>query len=158
MIISKLQGRVKYQVSNLSQVFVEKYVDGQDLETIITTKDEEQGFIGILDLTAGNYQAKVESIERVFGSGFDAESAVVIANGSSKKQTFYNYSVQAYNLQNVLDNDNGMFISACNKVVYGKAKVEFDDQAKYKEIIDDYSSVVNNYNAVLIAMIDLIGL
>ena len=158
VIISKLQGRVKYQVSNLSQVFVEKYIDGQDLETVITTKDEEYGFVGVLDLNISAYLDKVNSIERVFGAGFDAETAVTIANGASKKQDFYDYAIQAYNMQNILDNDNSMFISACNKVAYGKANLEFDDQAKYKEIIDDYNAVVNNYNSVLVSMIDLLGL
>lgn len=158
VIISKLQSRVKYQVSNLSQVFVEKFVDGRGLETIITTKDEEtELFEGELDLNQNDYLDKVDSIERVFGAGFDAETAVTIANGASKKETFYNYSVQAYNLQNIIENDNEMFISACNKVVYGKANLDVD-QVKYKEIIDDYSYVVNEYNEILSSMINLMGL
>lgn len=159
IIISKLQGRVKYQVSNLSQVFVEMYIDGHDLPTIITTKNEEEEvFEGKLDLNQNGYLAKVNSIERVFGAGFDAETAVTIANGASIKSTFYNYSVKAYNLQNILDNDNDMFISACNQIRYGKINTEYAYQLKCKEIIDDYNYIVNDYNQVLTDMINCLGL
>ena len=37
VVISKLQSRAKYEISNLSQLFVEIYIDGNDLPTELTT-------------------------------------------------------------------------------------------------------------------------
>lgn len=152
VVIAKLQGRVKYQISNLSQLFVEKYIDGLNIENSITTYVDEE--FGKLNLTENNYISKVNSLQRAFGDNFDAESAVIIANGESKKQTFYNCSIKAYNLQNILDNDNYMFVSACNKIQYGKA----DSEDRNKNIIDNYDYIVQQYNTVLISMLDCIGL
>lgn len=151
VVISKLQGRVKYQVSNLSQIFVEKYIDGQGIEEVIITDNE--GVFGKLDLSKDNYLSNVNNIERVFNSSFDAESAVIIANSESKKQTFYNLAVQAYNLQNILDNDNYMFVQACNAIQYGKV-----GNNKSKDIINNYNYAVQKYNDVLVGMLNCLSL
>lgn len=147
IVIAKLQSRVQYQISNLSQLFVEKYVDGFNMEYVIAPLT---GVYGSLNLNKDNYQTKVNKLKTVINDSFDVETAITIANGESKKQTFYNWSIMAYNLQNILDNDNFMFVSACNKIQYGKA--EADD--RYKIIIDNYDSVVQQYNIALLQMID----
>lgn len=152
IIVAKLQGRVKYQISNLSQIFVEKYVDGLNLENSITTKTGE--VYGKLNLNQDNYLSNINSLKRAFSSDFDAETIATIANGTSKKQTFYNYSIQAYNFQNVLDNDNNMFALACNKIQYGK----IEGENRHKSIIDNYNNIVQQYNVVLTNMLDSVGL
>ena len=132
VVVSNIQNRIKYQISNLSQSFVEMYVDG-DLPNDIINKDK--GFAK-LDLNAYNYLSLVESINK----SFEAKTAAEFANNDVNKQKFYNLSVEAYTLQEVLDNNYEMFMKACNNVVYA----EVDEKASAEEKI--YAEIIENNN------------
>ncbi len=167
VVVSKLQGRVKYEISNISQLFVEIYIDGTDLPTQLTTptiinegKDDEQIIFNSLGLTKTgfDYIAMVNDLNRAFGANFDAETIVEIANGESVKQDFYDLSVRAYNLQNILDNDNSLFVDACRSVEYSNINNVDVDEKRSKEVIDNYKFIVNEYKNVLSEMLDCVNL
>lgn len=167
VIISKLHGRVKYEISNLSQIFVEIYVDGNDLPTSLTTpivvnegEDDEYVIFNSLSLNQTNfdYLTKVNNLNRVFDVDFDAETAIEIANGSDKKVQFYNLSVEAYNMQNILDNDNDVFVFACEKVQYSRVdNLSEIEQKQCKNIIDNYKFAVEKYYNILNSMLNTIN-
>lgn len=166
VVISKLQGRVKYEISNLSQLFVEIYVDGNDLPNKLTTpiiinEGEDNEYIVFnmfsLNQTGFDYLTKVNNLNKVFDASFNAETAVEIANGESKKEEFYNLSVKAYNLQNILDNDNDIFVTACAKIQYSKVDLSEVEQKLYKDIVDNYKFAVEEYYQVLNSMLNIIN-
>ena len=165
VIISKLQGRVKYEISNLSQLFVEIYIDGNDLPTYLTNpiivnegKDDETITFNSFSLnqTDFEYLNMVDDINRAFGDDFDAETAVEVANAEGNKQSFYNLSVKAYNLQNVLENDNSLFVRACKNVQYSNINYSEVNEKQNKEIIDNYKFIVEEYHDVLSEMLDIV--
>jgi len=165
IIVSKLQGRVKYEISNLSQLFVEIYVDGNDLPTDLTTpiilnEGEENETIVFntfeLNKTGFRYLDKVNDLNLIFANNFNAEQAVERANANSNKQNFYNLAVKAYNLQNILENDNEMFVNACKKIQYSDIDSDNAYEVQSKEVIDNYKEVVEEYYVVLASMLDII--
>jgi len=165
VIISKLQGRTKYEISNLTQLFVEIYVDGNNLPTKLTTPiilnegEENQTIIFNtfeLNKTGFRYLDKVNNLNRIFADTYNAEQAVEKANASSNKQNFYNLAVKAYNLQNILENDNEMFVNACKKIQYSDIDNDNAYEVQSKEIVDNYKKVVEEYYGVLTDMLNII--
>lgn len=165
VIISKLQGRVKYEVSNLSQLFVEMCIDGNDLPTRLTTpiilnegKDNETITFNSFSLNQTNfkYLDMVNNLNRAFGSSFDAETAVEVANAAGNKQSFYNLAIKAYNLQNILENDNSLFVRACKNVQYSNVESTNAFELQSKEIVDNFKYVVEEYCSVLSGMLDIV--
>ena len=165
MIISKLQGRVKYEISNLSQLFVEIYVDGNNLPTelstpIILNEGEDNETIEFnkfeINKDAFRYLDKVDNLNRIFADTYNAEQAVEKANSNSNKQNFYNLAIKAYNLQNILENDNEMFVNACKKIQYSNIDNDNAYEVQSKEIVDNYKYIVEEYNDVLSSMLSII--
>ena len=165
VIVSKLQGRVKYEISNLSQLFVEIYVDGNDLPTELTTpivlnegEDNETIVFNTLELnkTGFDYLNKINNLNRIFADTYNAEQAVEKANADSNKQNFYNLAVKAYNLQNILENDNDMFVNACKKIQYSNIDIDNVYEVQSKEIVDNYKKLVEEYYGVLASMLNII--
>lgn len=151
VVVSKIQNRIKYQISNLSQSFVEMYIDGSDLPNRITNKNN--GFAK-LDLDAYNYLYLVNSVNK----SFDAKTAAEFANNDVNKQDFYNLSIQAYTIQEILDNNYEMFIKACNNIVYAEVDEESTSSEKvYAEIIENNNYTIKEYNTILIKMLACMG-
>ena len=124
IIISKLESRVKYEISNLSQLFVEIYVDGNDLPTQLTTpiivnEGEDNEYVVFntfsLNQTGFNYQTKVNSLNRMTKEKVNAGKQCAIfkaieesltddekdvarrARNTAKGQIAKNYSQTEYN-------------------------------------------------------------
>lgn len=167
VIISKLQGRVKYEISNLSQLLVEIYVDGNDLPNRLTTpiiinegEDDETIEFESFDLDQANfkYVTMINDLNRAFSEKYYAEIAVELANADANKQSFYDLSIKAYNLQNILDNENGMFVDACNEIQYSNINNLEVEQKYNKDIIDNYKFIVLEYYNVLNSMLNIVVL
>ena len=165
VIVSKLQGRVKYEISNLSQLFVEIYVDGNNLPTELTTpivlnkgEDNETIIFKTFELnkTGFAYLDKVNNLNRIFADDFNAEQAVEKANANLNKQNFYNLAVKAFNLQNILENDNDIFVNACKKIQYNNIDNNNVYEVQCIEIVDNYKIVVEEYYGVLESMLNII--
>lgn len=153
MVINKLNARIKYQISNLTQSYVEMYFDGSNVPNNLT--DSASNF-GELDLNAFSYQDNVKAINK----SFDINSAIEKANNSSNKVNFMNLAIDAYNLQASLKNDANMFIKACNNVSYCEIikKVDLTAQEKLNvKQINDYNHLLGEYNKTLINMLNIIG-
>ena len=103
LVVTKFESRIKYQLSNLSQNFVEMYVSGDLAKEIANGAD--------FDLTKYNYQSNVEALNQPIAS---VQAAIEKANVN--KEEFYTLSVQAQNLQSTLNNDCSKFIVACDDV------------------------------------------
>ena len=151
VVISKLRARIKYQISSLSQNFVEIYIDG-DLDERIAK--EEKTFE--LDSEDYPYKSMVESIDKTF----EEETATEIINkDQTKKETFYNLSVQAQNIQAIMNNDKDKFIIACNNIDYGlvvKEATITPYEQMCVDIIDGNYQLVCDYNYVLTEMLKTI--
>lgn len=147
VVVNKFDARLKYQKSNLSQCFVEMYVNGRELAQDIVEGEE------YFDLDEYDYADNIEAID----SFFDEIVAVEKANSSSNKQKYYQLSVQAYNIQEALKNDNSKFVNACNKISYATFDWQnstAEEQMCY-EIIEQRFELVSAYNDVLSNMLNM---
>lgn len=140
LVLSKLGARLKYQKSNLAQVYCETNLIGESVVNDVINKTKN------IDLT--KYNADVEKIDKTFSTSANVND----------KTIFYSLCVKAYNLQEILIDDSERFIYACKKIRYAdKPTAVGSNEIINKEIIDNYASVVANYNAVLASMLEQIG-
>lgn len=148
VVVNKLKSRLCYQKSNLSQCFVEMYV-GADLANKISNKETT------FDLNKYSYQSNINKINRAFTEA----QAVEIANNSANKADFYDLAISAYNLQEVLKNEQYKFVQACNEIEYPKVKNSETASAKQLmcvDIVESRNMLVSTYNSFLAQMLDII--
>ena len=150
VVVNNLEGRLKYQISNLSQSYVEMYVSGGDLAERIAKGAVE------LNLNKYNYKKNVEAVNFVF----DEQVAAEKANNNVNKEKFYELSVQAQNIQTILNNDSNKFVTACNDIEYVTVKANLNDAAANDNacvyIVEDNYRLITEYNKVLSQMVNII--
>lgn len=151
IVVNKLASRVKYQLSNLSQSYVELYIDSEEVPSKIANSQES------LDLTAYDYKANVEALNK----SFTEEIATEKANHSNNKETFFNLAVQAQNLQATLNNDNNKVVYAFNAVSYRDLLVEPElataNEIMCVSIILSNYQLITSYNQVLVDMLNIVA-
>lgn len=150
IVVNKLESRLVYQMSALTQSYVEMYIDGGSLAEKIA-----QGEINF-EINAFDYQSNIEAINK----SIEEQVASERANNVSNKQRFYDLAVQAYNIQAVLKNDKEKFVYACNAISYSKVKGSDVASANEKlcvTIIDGNYDLISTYNSVLVEMLSLMG-
>jgi len=157
IVVNKLNSRIKYQISNLSETFVEMYINGGKLSESIVTKVGDA--FGSFNLNKYNYIDKVNAIDVEIDE--NTVLGKIRENGVLKDSysEFYDLSIQAYNLQTILMNDNEKFLSASNAIDYLTAKANTDATAYDNmcvRVIEDYDYAISSYNTVLVDMIALI--
>ena len=149
MVVNKLESRIKYQLSCLSQSFVEMYVDGSLADRVTNGED--------FDLDRYDYKSNVNSI--AINQDFDEKVAAEKANHENNKERFYELSVQAQNIQATLKNDKNKFVTASNEIEYS-AVVGNVSATPYEKmcanIIEGNYDLTCNYNDVLAEMIKII--
>lgn len=150
VVVTKLESRIKYQLSNLSQNFVKMYISGDFAQKIV------KGEI-TFDLNQYNYLSNVTALDKQIMS---IQAATEKANHEYNKLNFYNLAIQAQNIQETLNNDRDKFVEACNTVDYKTVKT--DESASYHEkmcvsIIESNHSLVSNYNNVLTQMLNIVA-
>jgi len=154
MVVNKLDARIKFQISNLTQSYIEMYISAGDLaEKLIDVNNN----YGNLDLNAYDYATRVNAIK---GRDFVSENATNTANSSANKETFYNTAIELYNIQEVLRDNTNMFITACNDIEY-KNVVADNDVSVYDnmcvDIIESHHYLIGQYNLVLDRLLILMG-
>ena len=137
IVVNKLKARLKYQISCLSQSFVEMYVDGSLASKIA---NGETSF----DLGKYNYKSNVEAISL---KSYTEQIAAEKGNNESNKSQFYELSVQAQNIQTVLNNDRNKFVKACNSIQYSIVLNNENASAYEKTCVEIIES---NYNLISI--------
>ena len=150
VVINKLESRVNYQISALSQSFVEMYIDGGILAEKIV--NQEVNF----NINIYNYKTNVDSIRKVF----DEQTAAEIVNNGANKESFYNLAVQAYNIQETMNNDKEKFVTACNAIDYSVVKASASVNAHQQlcvDIIESNYELISTYNSALVEMLYLMG-
>lgn len=151
-VINKLNSRIKYQVSNISECFVEMYFDGGKMAERIANSTKTSD---LLDLDAMGYTAKINAIKVTL----DVEVAADKANNEANKTNFYELSVQAQNIQTSFDNDREKFLTACNAIDFALLTEDMSKATPYETmcyaIILDYNDLVEEYNKVLTEMVKI---
>lgn len=144
-IIHKFDARLKYQLSNLSQCFVEMYINGAKLSKKIIDGDV------VFSLNAFNYSSNVTAIKKTYNE------LVAYEKATNNKQAYYELCVEAYNIQTALNNDNDKFIVACKTIAYAgfDEEVSTGNEKLCVEIIEERFELVKIYNAVLVEMLAL---
>jgi len=146
VVVNKLQSRLCYQKSCLSQCFVEMYVGSNLAEQIgngATT----------LDITSNKYKDNIEAINDVITEETAVEKA------QQNKNAFYELAVQAQNIQATIKNDTNKFITAVDKIEFCEVVVDANATAYDKlcaEIISSHNELIKDYNAVLVKMLEII--
>ena len=150
IVVTKFESRIKYQLSNLSQCFVEMYVGGDFAEKIV---NKEITF----DLSKNNYLNNITLLNKEIES---IQIAVEKANHNNNKLNFYSLAIQAQNIQETLNNDREKFVEACNSLDYCVVKTDVTASA-FEEmcvsIIDSTYSLIEAYNNVLTQMLNIVA-
>lgn len=150
IVVNKLKSKIDYQISLLSQNFIEMYIDGGSLADKIV-----KGQI-VFNLSQYNYYNNVTAINKSFVEATVAE----IANNNANKQSFYNLAVQAYNIQETLFNDLDKFIQSINRISYSQVKnstTATPIENMCADIIENNQVLLESYNNVLVQMLALMG-
>ena len=145
IVINKLDARICWQISNLSSVFAEQYIIDST-----AASDIKNGSNLNLNPTGFEYFNLVESIN----VEINEDTAVQNVN-SSNKLAFYGLCTQAYKAQSLIDINKSNFLYACNTIKY--AQLASDLTAKEEmciNIINDYGSILKEYNNLLIEMLN----
>ena len=149
VVVNKLKSRLSYQKSNLSQCFVEMYIDGDLAEKIAYDNVT-------FDLSSYGYSDNIEAINVIF----DEETAAFKANHEDFREEFFALAVSAQNIQSILNNDKGKFVTACNAIDYGVVLASIDIATAYNkmcvEIIKGNYNLIVEYNNILVSMLAII--
>ena len=148
-VINKLRARVAFQIGNLSECFIEMFVDG-------TLAKRVASGTGTLDLSQYNYNANVGALN----IAFEEEGAVYkLSVNSENNSKFYEYAVKAHNIQATLNNDRQKFLTACKKIKFSNV-IENDYADPFEKIcshiILNNFELVKQYNSVLVNMLNTI--
>ena len=145
IVINKLYGRVCYQRANLTQSYVKMYIEGGNLAHKLA-----YGEIS-LDTSKYNYANNMASI----GYTINIDQAIEKANVN--KLSFYNFAVQAYNLQEILSMDIGRLSYACRTICMARINANSSPIEKVSaNIIKENYNTLSQYNAALAGMINII--
>ena len=146
-VILKLKSRICFQKSNLSQSFVEMYVDENLAEKVASEQE-------IFDLNRFNYSSNISNISK----NFDESTAVEVANNVTNKERLYELAIRAQNLQSTIKYEQDKFVKACNSIDYSLTK-ENEAATEYQllcvRIIDSTNMLFVTYNSVLSEMLNI---
>ena len=150
IVLNKLRGRLLYQKSNITQVYVEKYICGGDFAEEISMSQTT------LDLT--DYNKQINDITLI--GTITEQQMAERANHENNKADFYDLAINAYSLQEILSNDASKFGYATKGIEYVAVKKDIDKATSNdiicKEIIDGYDFILNEYNNVLAEIIRIV--
>ena len=146
-IVQKFDARLKYQLGNLSQCFVEMYINGAKVPQRLCDPYEDFEF----SLDSYGYRDNVAAIKK------DFNEPVAFEKASQNKDEYFNLCVEAYNIQAALKNDSSKFIVACKNIEYAglDASNATGNELMSQKIIEDRLELVKIYNAVLVEMLAL---
>ena len=150
--ISKLDARLKYEITNLTQCYIEINIAGEGLSEQLV--NASTGY-GSLNLNIDDYLNKVARL--TLPADYNWSVAIEIAN--NKKASFYDEAIKLYNIQEVFDDNVDRFITACNDIDYREVIVDSDASDYELLCVDNINShyyLVNQYyntlNALLVNM------
>jgi hypothetical protein len=148
-VVNKFDARLKYQISNLSQSFVETKLDNSNfIESVVAETNS-------VVLSEDSYSANISAIQKIINVQEGSERA----NHQNNKEAFYFLAIQAHNIQSSLSDERSKFISACNSIHYGEI-VSKTEQTPNEEvcvsIITNHKSLVLQYNGILVQMLNII--
>ena len=102
-----------------------------------------------------NYKSNVTNLSK----SFDEQVAAEKAGNSANKSRYYVLSVQAYNIQETMKNDNAKFVHAMNSISY--AGLDLAEASAHDklcvEIINYRYELATIYNSVLVEMLQITG-
>lgn len=155
VVVNKLDPRIKYEISNLTQCFIEMRIAGSNLPESLTSV--ASGY-GSLDLNVDNYANKVKELS--LPTDFDWSVAIERANHESNKQAFYSESIRLYNIQEVFEDNVGRFITACNDIDYKDVATDANAttyELMCKDNIDSHYFLVDQYYNTLNTLLAYMG-
>lgn len=155
VVVNQLESRLLYQQSNLSQNFVEMYLNE-------TLANEIANETASFDLNHDNYQSNIEALklELDFATEGAIGTAVDIANNDKNKENVFNLAVKLFNIQATLNNEQYKFVRACKDIDYSIVK-NSEDATSYQllcvDIIDANYDLISEYNQVLSEIVAIIN-
>ncbi len=150
MVANKLEARILDQLSNITQVYIEKTISGGELADQLTDVTVD---FGNLDLS--QYNARINAINNRLEVNEQS-----IARANADKENFYNTAIELYNIQEVLVDNGKIFIMACNDIEYKKVIVDNNSSNYNKmcvEIIDSHDNLISQYNEILARLLTMMG-
>lgn len=154
LVVNKIKARVNWQITNLTQAYVEIHFDGGNIADLVANMATDFDSLVVLE---SSYTDKIANIEI---GDFDINAATSRANGSSYKNSFYNLAIECYNIQAVLNNNFDIFVRACNNVSYHQVVSKENKTAKEElniKQINEHQAILDEYTLVLMDMLNIMG-
>ena len=145
-VIVNLRSRIKNQIVNLTQSYIEQNVRGLKLYSSFTTK--ENGGYASIPTSFSSYLSDVQSIDVEFSSSLGQ----TINTNPTKREKFYHASIELYNIQESLNNLLNAYRVACNEIVYTNITADANANNYQKtcaKIISDYSALIDQNTIAL---------
>lgn len=145
-VVVNLRSRIKNQIANLTQSYVEQNVRGLRLYLSFTTSEDD--VYPDIPTSFSSYLLDTQSIDLEFSSNLGQ----IINSNTTTKENFYNASIELYNIQESLNNLLNAYRLACNEIIYTNIIVDnnaTDYQKTCAKIILDYSSLIDQNTIAL---------
>ena len=157
--VANLKSKTDYQVLNLTRSYYNTHIKGEGLTTTLTTKTAS-GFPK-MDSSFDSFKAKIASVslDSTFLENLSAKMTAINEN-NSLKQSFYEESVNMSNIELIMKNDLSIYETALNEIVYLDTKSN-PNATTYElfcvKMIEDHNYIVDEYNKVLVRIINIIN-
>ena len=149
VVVNRFRARLAYQIGNLSECFIEMFVDGSLAAKVASST-------GTLNLDEYEYSLNVNSLKKTFTEQIAVEKLGINSDSNSR---FYELAVEAHNIQATLNNDREKFLTACKEIkfsdVFGNVSSTPLEKMCSHIILSNFE-LVKQYNSVLAEMLDII--
>lgn len=138
-----LNAKIANAKVELTETFIEKYIKNFDYSTKLTEKTGDN--FNSLPVEFDTFNQKIKNIDKSISI---TVASAIIKENSIKKENFYNFCIEAYNIEQTMKDHNPMFKDAKNSIVYmvEKNNINITNENKLKlESIDKYDLLANNY-------------
>ncbi len=154
-VILNVRSRQRFQVVNVTRLFVEMNVDGAELYNKFTGRNVDEPMMTEPPAEYENYQKSIALAREPV----ESSRAETINNVDEYKKKLKELAVELYNVQSVLDNDIDKYTIAIDEIKYVYSAL--DPNATVRELacvelIEDYNQLIGEYNSVLAKLIEFI--
>ncbi len=149
-----LNAKIASAKVELTEVFIEKYIRDFDYATKLTKKTMDT--FNSVPTEFATFNEKIKSIDKNIDSFVALQ---IIEENVSKKQDFYNFSIETYNIELSILDHKPMFDDAKNSIVYKNEKdnINITNINKMKlESIDRYELLAIEYVDSLAKIVKLL--
>lgn len=147
-VVILLDARIKNHVSDLTNSYVETYLNDNNLAKLIAHNQAK------MDLTKFGYSSKIEKFD------IDIDEQIAAERANLNKAQFFKLAVQSQNVLSTLANNYSKFTFACGDINYCKVSKDENNATPHEQacmfIIKENRELLARYNTILIETLKIV--